>query len=277
MARRKRKMASPATRSVSAPETVSVTPPAVVEISSQAEQALGRDRQSIQRDNPVPVGKPLPSPGIPDSWVMRPGAEELNTSQLHTGPETTYVSLQALMATNEPAYLFQRYGRLASVVPDEHGLPAIADVSQGALRGYLSRAAHWKLDVKLRSGEIETRSTLPPGYVVADIASHGDWPLPAPRGISPIPVLRSDGSLHTTPGYDHKSGYWYEPGGILAGRHFSIPDPIAAQDIQQAARVLDDWLVDFPFAGPAEKAHAIVLSDVARTVGYRRQHSTSSA
>ena len=213
--------------------------------------------QDIPRDTPVPSGG-LPSPGIPQTWQMRPGAEELTITEHHTGPETVLAALTELCNTNQPAYLFQRYGRLTRIVPDEHGLPAVADVSQSALKGILARSALWQAEVKTRKGEIVLERLQPPAYVVEDIASHGDWPLPALKGISAIPILRPDGSLHTTHGYDARTGYWYEPSGVLVGRPIALPDPITLEDTERSARVLEEWLVDFPFAGATtEKAHAL--------------------
>ena len=215
-------------------------------------------RRDIPRDNPVPIGKPLSSPGIPETWQMRASAQNLTIGDYPAGPETVLAALTALRDTNQPAYLFQRYGRLTRVVPDEHGLPTIADVSQSALKGMLARSAMWQAEA-LVWGQAQTKRIQPPGYVVEDIASHGDWPLPALKGISATPILRKDGSLHSTPGYDAATGFWYEPSGVLANRPFIPPEHITREDIARAVQVLDDWLFDFPFAGPAETAHALAF------------------
>jgi hypothetical protein len=195
---------------------------------------------------------------IPASWDRRPGARELNISRIAVGPEMVKAGLEALRSTNDPAILFQRFGRLVAVVHDESGLPVITDVSHAGLRGFLMRAAEWEADVRLPNGQVATQAVQPPGYVVADIHAHGDWPLPALRGISPIPVLRADGSLHTAPGYDSLSGWWYEPGKDL-GEQFSLSEPITTEHVRNAVVLLTDWLADFCFIGEAERANAIAL------------------
>ena len=40
------------------------------------------------------------------------------------------------------------------------------------------------------------------------------WRVPELRGVRESPTLRADGSILQTPGYDEKTGLWYEPRSI---------------------------------------------------------------
>jgi hypothetical protein len=251
MARNRRKRGAPALASV--PRLA----PAATKNEEETPNLIDQHRTTDARDTLPSTSERLPRPSIPPSWDMRSGATDLNTSELPEGPETVRAALQALMDTNDPAYLFVRFNRLTSVQADERGLPKIIDVDHPYLRGLLMRAAYWKVAVKLRSGERDTRATQVPGYVPADVLAHGDWPFSPLRGISAIPVLRADGTLHTTPGFDEQSGYWYEPSLDLAGFH--TPEHITEADVRAAAIVLDAWLVDFPYETEAEQANARAL------------------
>src|SRR5260221_8997784 len=139
------------------------------------------------------------------------------------------------MQTNDPAYLFERYGRLARVVSDERGLPVVAEVPRDTLRGLFMRAAHWREEVELPNHEVKLRPILPPGYIATDFAAHADWPVRALFGLSPIPVLRLDGTLHTEPGYDTRSGWWYQPSPDLAA--FQAPVHLNAEAVRPAVAV----------------------------------------
>jgi hypothetical protein len=216
---------------------------------------LDEQRSALPRDW-RPMEDAEPEGNVPASWDLHPLATDLNISGYLTGPGLILAALNALMRTNKPARLFVRFGRLARVLSDEWGLPVIADLDRRALAGMLMRSAHWQMAIE-GENDPKVKPILPPAYVVSDIAAHGDWPFPGLRGISSIPVLRPDGSLWSTTGYDAHSGWWYQPGPALAD--FQVPQHVSPDQLLQAVVTLDDLLHDFPFAGPAERAHALAL------------------
>lgn len=80
--------------------------------------------------------------------------------------------------------------------------------------------------------------------------------VPPLRGITRVPVLRSDGSILNNPGYDPASGLYYDP------RHdFSdLPtDPSQAEIEEARTFLLDQLIADFPFATESDRANYVAL------------------
>jgi len=110
----------------------------------------------------------------------------------------------------------------------------------------------------------------PPNWLVRETASRGRWP--AVRHLEAIveaPILRHDGSVFASPGYDFASGVLYEPDQSSVGDGSTIPpipiNPTKA-DIQAAVAALLEVVRDFPFATPAHQSAwlAAVLTPFAR-------------
>src|SRR5262245_17115581 len=118
-------------------------------------------------------------------------------------------ALDALEARNDPPTIFVRGGRLVRVWKDETNHPVLELLSEPTLRHELERAADF---TKTRqSFEVPT---YPPAEVVHDILASTDWPFPRLDAIVESPVLRPDGSILLTPGYDeetHLYFWWTEP------------------------------------------------------------------
>ncbi|SMC98957.1 hypothetical protein [Kibdelosporangium aridum] len=95
--------------------------------------------------------------------------------------------------------------------------------------------------------------------VLAAVLSRQSWPgLPPMRRIISTPVLRPDGTLLQTPGYDRATGFYLAPGD---GMHLEpIPDkPTTAQVNAACEFLLDRFLADFPWRTPADRANYIGL------------------
>jgi DNA polymerase-1 len=77
------------------------------------------------------------------------------------------------------------------------------------------------------------------------------------RGIAPAPILRADGTIAATEGYDEASQMLLD----LDGLDLKIPDDPTEDDVAWAVSFLfDEWLVDFPFNAQADKANALGLT-----------------
>lgn len=74
-------------------------------------------------------------------------------------------------------------------------------------------------------------------------------------GVTHTPVIRPDGSLLSTPGYDPATGVLYlpEPGLDIPG----VPDRPTGRQVDQATGLIQEMLVDFPFVTPVDKANYI--------------------
>jgi hypothetical protein len=75
--------------------------------------------------------------------------------------------------------------------------------------------------------------------------SPATWGFPALDGIAEAPVLRPDGTILHTPGYDAATLLYYAPDPALVVPH--IPDRPTAADMDSALELLHYVLADFPF------------------------------
>ncbi|WP_432847100.1 hypothetical protein ACQPXB_40670 [Amycolatopsis sp. CA-161197] len=97
----------------------------------------------------------------------------------------------------------------------------------------------------------------PPAAVLAAVLARQSWPgLPVLRRIISTPVLRPDGTLLQTPGYDPATGFY-----LTANTHLDlIPDQPSAEQVAEArAFLLDRFLRDFPWRSPADRANYLAL------------------
>src|SRR3981189_2208011 len=97
----------------------------------------------------------------------------------------------------------------------------------------------------------------PPGPVLAAVLARRSWPgLPVLRRIISTPVLRPDGTLLQTPGYDPATGFYLAANGHLD----PIPDTPPPDQVTEAREfLLDRFLRDFPWRSPADRANYLAL------------------
>lgn len=87
-----------------------------------------------------------------------------------------------------------------------------------------------------------------PKWCCDAIADGGSWTeLPLINGIVNCPLLRQDGTVLQSPGYDSESGLYLD----LTDTFPEIPDSPSAEQIQQAVSDLLDPVCDFPFLNDA--------------------------
>jgi hypothetical protein len=88
-------------------------------------------------------------------------------------------------------------------------------------------------------------SVFPPKDIVNSVMALTNYPHIRPViGIVSAPIMRKDGSIVATRGYDDQTG-------VLLDVHGTYP---AIPSVVEAKNTLDDVLCDFPFAGPAYKS-----------------------
>src|SRR6185437_6375827 len=102
----------------------------------------------------------------------------------------------------------------------------------------------------------EEEVTPSPAALTAALAPK-EWPhLRSLLGIVGAPVLRPDGSLLQTPGYDQATGLYLASKVPLD----AVPESPTTAQVQAARKfLLDEFLGDFPWAGPADKANYMGL------------------
>ena len=115
--------------------------------------------------------------------------------------------------------------------------------------------------VRLQDGDGDP--THPPPQTVHEIHARHHWPGVRPiTGIVEYPVLRPDGTVLQTPGYDQATGLLYRPNAVFD----QVPENPSAADAKESLAALDEVVRDFPFAEPMHKSahHAATLTMVGR-------------
>ena len=158
---------------------------------------------------------------------------------------------EAALATRE---IFQRAGCMVQVVvgaAPPAGLartsdaPRIAIVRQARIRELLADAADWYATEDNKSETIH-----PPDWAVKGLEARGSWKIRPLEAIAESPILRADGTVLQTAGYDHATAILYRPLTDFP----PIPDAPTRDDAIEAVKSLLDVVQDFPYATPAHRA-----------------------
>ena len=153
----------------------------------------------------------------------------------------TQCAVQAAFADR----LFVREGRLVHLSKNEHGRPFITPLTGPALRDRMAQAAKF-VEIYIRGDVVEMEPAYPPQGIVPLLLARDTWRLRPLRGIIEVPVLRSDGSVLATPGYDATTALLYAPAPDLHVPPIpEVPTPRQLHDAVDC--LLSDVLIDFPF------------------------------
>ncbi|HVW57835.1 MAG TPA: bifunctional DNA primase/polymerase [Rhizobiaceae bacterium] len=133
------------------------------------------------------------------------------------------------------------------------GTVMLREVKQAWLIEQLSLAASWS-----KSGTEHPVRIDPPAKVASTyLARVGSWRVPSLIGITQAPMLRSDGSILQTPGYDAASRMFYDPGGVIFP---PIPNSPTREDAERALAQLQHPFRAFSFAN--EESSSVALAAV---------------
>lgn len=189
----------------------------------------------------------------PAKEVVRNGNEPvINVSRARLSTEITQPTIKALIAKNNPPYLFNQETRLMrlSLFQNLDGTKQIklTPVDRACLLYEIERAACFVRSDKY--GEIYNVS--PPEMVASDILSHLDFPdFPRLETIVTAPCVTKKGRTITTAGYDKETGIFY-----FQDKPLKIT---TIESVTKSKQIIDDVLVDFPFTTEADKENAISL------------------
>ena len=172
----------------------------------------------------------------------------VNNRQLR---DSTTEAVAALHAANDPPEIFVRMGELVRIQVDEDERPIIKELSEAGVRYYLTQAADFVKETD--KGLIKVS---PPRDLVQNVMAHPSWPFPALKGIVEVPVLRPDGSILATPGYDPDTRLYYRPVPGLECPLISL-HPTQNEAKEAAQFINDELLHGFPFVDDASKANAL--------------------
>ena len=173
----------------------------------------------------------------------------VNNRQL---PEVTAEAIEALAAHNNPPAIFVRAGRLVRVREDENGSPEIQPMDDSHIKGRLARVANY-----IRTTEKGETEVIPPDWLVKDVGQLPHWPVPSLEAVVEAPIMRPDGTIFDTPGYDPKTRLYYRPGaGFDVG---PIPAAPTKADTRAAISLLDEAVGEFPYEDGASAANTLAL------------------
>jgi hypothetical protein len=164
--------------------------------------------------------------------------------------ELTEECLDALMFQNYPpsiSSIFQRNGVLVRL-KNIDSKTEIDVIDKDILICMMARSAYFVNDKDV--------PTSPPKGAASDILSLPGWDFPTLSGVVSTPVLRKDGTVLTSPGYDEASGLFYRPSPGLY-----VPDikeePTKEDAVGAAQYLLTEVLGDFPYVDQASRANAL--------------------
>jgi hypothetical protein len=170
--------------------------------------------------------------------------------------DVTADTLEALETSNNPPEMFVRAGALVRVREDEHGTPQIQNMDLNHVRGRADRCADFVRITKQGDNWIKTRVN-PPEIVVKDLMALPTWPFPALEAVVESPILRPDGSVFDTPGYDAKSRLYYRP--VPGFRHPEIPADPSKGEVRAALELVNEAIGEFPYADKSSAANTLGL------------------
>ncbi len=185
--------------------------------------------------------------------------------------DESVVNDAAIAALASDDSIFQRGGKLVHVVTgDTHdgidrpdNAPRILSISLATLRERLTLNARFVTETKTEDGERETKPAHPPKWNVEAVAARGHWSgIRHLAGVVTSPVLRPDGTVLITPGYDPATRLLFDPLGV----EFPILSRPTRDDAIRASKELLDLVRDFPFAKSDHRSAwlAFLLTSVSR-------------
>ena len=166
--------------------------------------------------------------------------------------DVTADALEALVHANDPPEVFVRAGALVRVREDEHGTPQIQLMEVSHIRGRLARVADF-----VRATEKGETKVNPPEVMVKDLMALSTWPFPALEAVVESPILRSDGSIFDTPGYDPQTRLYYRP--VPGFESPEIPKNPSSEDIRAALDLINEAIGEFPYGDKSSAANTLAL------------------
>lgn len=181
----------------------------------------------------------------------------VNNAQLRDTTQQTMDALRESNATSQRLYV--HFSQLSRVVKDEDDRPIVQQMSVASVKGELTNAANFYRTRQTSEGETEYVSVSPPNEIAEQILSlpPSDWKFPSLKGVTEVPLVKPDGTLLDTPGYDKKLKVFYDPSEDLKG--LKIPEYCTQEDAINAAKILRHLIAEFPFEGDADRANMIGL------------------
>ncbi|HEY3356883.1 MAG TPA: hypothetical protein VGQ83_26775 [Polyangia bacterium] len=200
-----------------------------------------------------------PAESLPVRLVAGDGDADSQTPEIRVSEDEATVIKQALAALAGESMIYERAGLLVHVMRGatkatgaalrrEHSAPRLAPVPLSWIELYLSRQARWR---RFMGDQIGWQPVRPPTWAVRQVFDSPVYPgIRCLHGVTESPVMRRDGTIIDSPGFDDASGLLYLPAGEIG----SIPDKPTKEDVAAALAALFDAVCDFPFEGEEHRA-----------------------
>ena len=154
---------------------------------------------------------------------------------------------------NDPPRIFSRAGSLVRLHKNERYV--IEPLTRDSLKHAMARSAMFYV---LGEGErVREKDVSPPNEVANNILAADDWPgIPEIKAIIETPVIRPDGSILSSPGYDEATKLYLDPIVDLSG--LAIPEVLTQKHAAASAKfILDEIFADFPFENNASRTNTL--------------------
>lgn len=223
---------------------------------------------------PAPAGRaagaqPVNGNGHGDAGAATRSGQDLPAVFL--GTDESRVADEAIGHLAADPDVYQRGGLLVRVTPTKgilngirrDGSNTIAALPLASLRERMTKFMTFTKVDRRRDAEIEVAAH-PPAWLVQAAFSRGTWPdgIRPLTGLSDSPVLRPDGSVWQTRGYDAHTGVLYDPGVKFP----PVATDATIDDADAAVEALKEVVCDFPFESDEHLASWVagLLSPLAR-------------
>jgi hypothetical protein len=206
-------------------------------------------KQYIPKPKRTTASRPLPpepaNAGLPSIIIDNRQLGDL-TSQ----------AMAAIKRANSPPTTFVRSGGLVRIVYDEQDIPKIEPLDVSRIRCRLTEVANFFTMRKSDGGYIPI-GTNPPKTLAENILAQEDWELPPLAGVARAPILRADGTICTTHGYDPTSRLMYCPDPSL--NLIPVPEYPCGEEVRACVDILLQVIDEFPFVDNASRANALAI------------------
>ncbi|MDV0440938.1 hypothetical protein [Methanorbis furvi] len=160
-----------------------------------------------------------------------------------------HLALARFNASGHGPTVFRQDGHLVRVVQNEDGSYAVVPLDRNRLRLILSEAGTWKRFLK--DVIVEPHNALLDAAIAAPSERYRLIPVLA--GLHSGVLLRADGTIACTAGFDAASGFFLTATHTLP----PVPEHPSESDVGFVREMLADIFGEFLFAGPADAANAV--------------------
>jgi hypothetical protein len=194
-----------------------------------------------------------------------PGDDEDDLPQIIVGGrqyrEQGEQALQAMYEGEKATpSIFVKAGELVRVARNERGEPILQNVGIAEIRNALTRTANY---FRIKKGTKDDTDKLIPTSPPKELAEYilamnpADWPFPPLTGIVEMPIMRPDGSILDTPGYDCETHLYYIANETM--KLCKVPHTPTGEQLLKAVELINMCIGEFPYETQADYANMFAL------------------